>query len=120
MAGRRIHETGSHATSETADNRGRFCNVGRIIEGKRQNERHRAVYASVCAVQPLCANDFVDKLNYFGEGNDTTLAGASLFGMTQTIVGANAIKPVYEWSAIRKLNLALLGEINGRFVSIRG
>ncbi len=62
----------------------------------------------------------LNKLNYFGEGNDTTLAGASLFGMTQTIVGANAIKPVYEWAAIRKLNLALLGEINGRFVSIRG
>ena len=61
----------------------------------------------------------LNKLNYFGEGNDTTLAGASLFGMTQTIVGANAIKPVYEWSAIRKLNLAPLGEINGRFVSIR-
>jgi hypothetical protein len=62
----------------------------------------------------------LNKLNYFGEGNDTTLAGASLFGMTQTIVGVNAIKPVYEWPSIRKLNLALLGEINGRFVSIRG
>jgi hypothetical protein len=62
----------------------------------------------------------LNKLNYFGEGNDTTLAGASLFGMTQTIVGVNAIKPVYEWPAIRKLNLALLGEVNGRFVSIRG
>jgi hypothetical protein len=43
-----------------------------------------------------------------------------VFGMTQTIVGANAIKPVYEWPAIRGLNLALLGEINGRFVDIRG
>jgi hypothetical protein len=62
----------------------------------------------------------LNKLNYFGEGNDTTLAGASLFGMTQTIVGANAIKPIYEWPAIRKLNLALLGEINGRFVNLRG
>jgi len=62
----------------------------------------------------------LNKLNYFGEGNDSTLAGASLFGMTQTIIGANAIKPVYELPAIRKFNLALLGEINGRFVSIRG
>lgn len=62
----------------------------------------------------------LNKLNYFGEGNDTVLAAASVFGMTQTIVGANAIKPVYEVPAIRKLNLALLGEINGRFVSIRG
>lgn len=62
----------------------------------------------------------LNKLNYFGEGNDTTLAAASLFGMTQTIIGANAIKPVYELAAIRKLNLSLHGEINGRFVSIRG
>jgi hypothetical protein len=62
----------------------------------------------------------LNKLNYFGLGNDSTLAGASVFGMTETIVGANAIKPVYEWAAIRKLNLALLGEVNGRFVNIRG
>jgi hypothetical protein len=62
----------------------------------------------------------LDKLNFFGLGNDTTLAGASVFGMTQTIVGGNVIKPVFEWPAIRKLNLALLGEVNGRFVDIRG
>ncbi len=62
----------------------------------------------------------LNKLNYFGLGNDSSLAGASVFGMTQTIVGVNAIKPVYEWAAIRKLNLALLGEVNGRFVNVRG
>src|ERR1700674_1308889 len=62
----------------------------------------------------------LSKLNYFGEGNNSSLAWASVFGMTETVVGANAIKPVYELDSIRKLNLALLGEINGRFVSIRG
>jgi len=62
----------------------------------------------------------LNKLNFFGLGNDTTLAGASVFGMTQTVIGGNVIKPVFEWPAIRKLNLALLGEINGRFVDIRG
>jgi hypothetical protein len=61
----------------------------------------------------------LNKLNYFGLGNDSSLAGASVFGMRQTIVGMNAIKPVYELPAIRKLNLALLGEVNGRFVNIR-
>jgi hypothetical protein len=45
----------------------------------------------------------LNKLNYFGLGNDSPLAGKSVFGMTQTIVGVNAIKPVYEWAAIRKL-----------------
>jgi hypothetical protein len=62
----------------------------------------------------------LNKLNYFGLGNDSALAGASVFGMTQTFVGVNAIKPVYEWAPIRKLNLALMGEMNGRFVNIRG
>jgi len=62
----------------------------------------------------------LNKLNFFGLGNDSSPAGASVFGMTQTIVGANAIKPVYEWAPIRKLNLALLGEVNGRLVSVRG
>ena len=62
----------------------------------------------------------LNRLNFFGLGNDSTLAAASVFGMTQTIVGGNVIKPVFEWPAIRKLNLALLGEVNGRFVDIRG
>jgi hypothetical protein len=87
--------------------------------GKKTNEP--ALFTHPYALFNLYAQTIsLNKLNYFGEGNDTTLAGASLFGMTQTIVGANAIKPVYELRAIRKLNLALLGEINGRFVSIRG
>src|ERR1700683_24351 len=62
----------------------------------------------------------LNKLNFFGLGNDSALTAASVFGMTQTIVGASAVKPVYEWPAIEKLNLALLGEVNGRFVNIRG
>jgi hypothetical protein len=62
----------------------------------------------------------LNKLNFFGLGNDTTLSGKSLFGMSQTIVGASAIKPVYELAAIRWLNLSLLGELNGRFIDIRG
>jgi hypothetical protein len=62
----------------------------------------------------------LNELYFFGLGNDTTLAGQSVFGMTQTIVGGNVIKPVYEWSAIKDLNLALLGEVNGRFVDVRG
>src|SRR5882672_3488134 len=61
----------------------------------------------------------LDKVNFFGLGNDTALAGKSLFGMSQIIVGGSVIKPVFEWPTIRKLNLALLGEVNGRFVDIR-
>jgi hypothetical protein len=62
----------------------------------------------------------LNKLNYFGMGNDTSLADASVFGMTQTIVGGNVTKPVFELPALSKLNLSLFGEMNGRFVNIRG
>ena len=61
----------------------------------------------------------LDKLNYFGLGNDTSLLDASVFGMTQTIVGANVIKPVFEFPSLSRLNLSLFGEMNGRLVSIR-
>jgi hypothetical protein len=90
-------------------------------ESSKASEKDSAPFTHPYTLINLYAQTIsLNKLNYFGEGNDTTLAGASLFGMTQTIVGANAIKPVYEWPAIRKLNLALLGEINGRFVTVRG
>jgi hypothetical protein len=62
----------------------------------------------------------LNKVNYFGLGGETTLADASVFGETQTIVGGSLIKPVFELPAIRSWNLALLGEVNGRFVNIRG
>lgn len=62
----------------------------------------------------------LNKLNYFGLGNDSSLADASVFGMTQTIVGANVTKPVFEFPSLSKLNLSLFGEMNGRFVDIRG
>ena len=62
----------------------------------------------------------LNKINFYGLGNDSTQAGASVFGMTQTIIGGNVIKPVFEWPAIIKLNLSLLGEVNGRFVNLRG
>ena len=57
----------------------------------------------------------LNTLTFFGEGPNTTLAGRSFFGMTQTIVGGSAVKPdLYE-----KLNLGVYAEINGRFVSLR-
>jgi hypothetical protein len=57
----------------------------------------------------------LNNLFFFGLGPNSTLAGRSVFGMTETIVGTNVIKPFKGG-----LNLALLGEVNGRFVNLRG
>src|SRR5260370_96873 len=90
-------------------------------ESSKPSEKDTAPFTHPYTLFNLYAQSIsLNKLSYYGEGNDTLQTDASLFGMTQTIVGANAIKPVYEWAAIRKLNLSLLGEINGRFVAIRG
>jgi hypothetical protein len=62
----------------------------------------------------------LNKLLYFGLGNNSRPSGQTVFGMTETITGVSVIKPVFEWKAIRGFNVALLGEMNGRFVSVRG
>ena len=56
----------------------------------------------------------LNKLTYFGLGPSTTEAERSFYGMTQTIIGGNAVKPFFQ-----RLNASLSGEINGRFVDIR-
>jgi hypothetical protein len=62
----------------------------------------------------------LNQLFFFGLGPSTLESGKSVFGMQQTIAGANVIKPLTEWPAIHSLNLSLLGEVNGRFVNIQG
>ncbi len=57
----------------------------------------------------------LNKLTYFGEGANTHDTARSYYGMTQTVVGANAVFPV-----IPKINMSLYAETNGRFVDIRG
>jgi len=56
----------------------------------------------------------LDTLHFFGEGPNTSDTARTSFGMTQTIVGANAVLPV-----LPKLKMSLLGEANGRFVNLR-
>jgi hypothetical protein len=60
------------------------------------------------------------KLSYFGLGPDTTLDAKSTFGMRETIVGSNVIVPITRFGFAQALNLSLTGELNGRFVALRG
>jgi len=68
------------------------------------------------AVYNLSAQSIsLNKLFFYGLGPNSLQANASVFGMTETIAGANAIVPV-----LHSLNVSLLGEINGRFIGLRG
>jgi len=57
----------------------------------------------------------LNQLTYFGLGPNTKDTARSYYGMTETITGGNVVWPVF-----RGLNMSLLGEINGRFVNLRG
>lgn len=62
----------------------------------------------------------LNQLFYFGLGNASTPEGQTAYGMSETVAGISIIKPIFEWQAIRKLNLSLNGQMNGRFVRLRG
>jgi hypothetical protein len=55
------------------------------------------------------------KLPYFGLGQNTRDTGRSFYEMRETIAGVNAVWPVFA-----PLNLALFGEVNGRFFGLDG
>jgi hypothetical protein len=61
-------------------------------------------------------NTSLNKVTFFGIGPSTSDTARSYFGQSQAIVGGNVVFPVAKTG---KLNLALLGEANGRFVDIR-
>ena len=56
----------------------------------------------------------LNQIGFYGLGQGTPRSELG-FGMTETIAGANAVWPVFQ-----PLNLSLIGEVNGRFFSIRG
>jgi hypothetical protein len=62
----------------------------------------------------------LQKLFFFGLGPTTSESGKTIFGMRETIIGTNAIFPVTKVPVIRNWNISLLGEVNGRFVDLRG
>jgi hypothetical protein len=57
----------------------------------------------------------LNKVTYFGLGASTTEAGRSFFGMTETILGVRGVKPLPT-----RVAASVYGEVNGRFVDIRG
>ena len=55
------------------------------------------------------------RLLFLGEPNDAR--GTTAFAMRETVVGGNALIPI---TAAGRWNLAVSGEVNGRFVAVSG
>ncbi len=62
----------------------------------------------------------LQRIFFYGLGNDSLLKNRTDFGMTETITGVDAVVPLKQPRVFDKLGLALVGEINGRFPSLRG
>jgi hypothetical protein len=56
----------------------------------------------------------LNQITYFGLGPSSTPAARSFFGMTETIVGGNVVKPI-----LARWNASIYGEVQGRFVELR-
>ena len=56
----------------------------------------------------------LNALDFYGIGANSQRSAEAIYGMTETIAGMSAQYPL-----IARLHLSLLGEMNGRFVSIR-
>lgn len=72
------------------------------------------VYTEQPVVNLYAQSISLNKLTFFGLGPVSSAAGRSFYGMTEHIVGANTIRPIYE-----RLNVGVYAEINGRSVDIR-
>ncbi len=59
----------------------------------------------------------LNKIDYFGLGPSALPTGRSFYGMRETIPGINVWWPIYQPSMAE---ISLYGELNGRFVAIRG
>ena len=99
------YEVRAHA--EPADRR-RFWTAARAEANLTEMPEHTVfgLYAQAISL---------NKLTYFGLGPSTNRAGRSFYGMTETIVGGNVVKPFST-----RLHASLYGELNGRFVNLRG
>ena len=65
-------------------------------------------------VHVYAENDSLNKIAYFGIGPSTSDSARSYFGMRETITGTNVV-----WPVLRRFNVSILGEANGRFVDTR-
>jgi hypothetical protein len=58
----------------------------------------------------------LQRVLFFGEGPDSRLEQRSSFGMTETVAGLRGVLPIV---AAGRVNLSLIGIVNGRFVTLR-
>ncbi len=86
-----------------------------ISSGTSRPKSTAPLYRSSAVFNLYAEGTSLRHVDFFGLGPTSTPAGHAVFGFTEGIVGASAIIPFTS-----KANLSFVGEINGRFPSVRG
>ncbi len=84
-----------------------------IRTGSATNGRSNLSLPEMPVFHAYVQNTSLNRISYYGLGQNTTTTH-TLFGMSEAIVGGNVV-----WPISRRLNISLLGEANGRFLSVR-
>jgi len=61
----------------------------------------------------------LQRVSYYGLGAGSSRGDKTVFGETQTALGANVVAPVASDGVLSRLQLALVGEAAGRFIHLR-
>jgi hypothetical protein len=91
---------------------------GRIIvvyPGATSPPKHNPLYRTAPLFNLYAESTSLNLIYYYGLGPHTLPMARSFFGLTQTILGTNAIVPL-----AGKAGLSIIGELNGRFPQLRG
>jgi hypothetical protein len=74
---------------------------------------------STAVVGLVAQTTSLQRVHFFGLGAESTRDAKTVFGMRQSVIGASVVAPVSSAGAARAVNLALVGEADGRFVDLR-
>jgi hypothetical protein len=86
-----------------------------VYPGATSPPKHNPLYRTAPLFNLYAETTSLNLIYYYGLGPDTLPAARSFFGLTQTILGTNAIVPL-----AGKAGLSIIGELNGRFPQLRG
>jgi len=91
--------------------------MGFETPGSKTKKKSAPLFGSAPLFNLYAETDSLNRVDYFGLGPNTLPASHTTYGFTETLIGANAIVGVK--GALAPARLSLVGEINGRFPSLR-
>ena len=91
--------------------------MGFETPGSKTKKKSAPLFGSAPLFNLYAETDSLNRVDYFGLGPNSLPASHTTYGFTETLIGANAIIGVK--GVLTPARLSLVGEIDGRFPSLR-